>query len=334
MIDETRRAIRWGRSNTLVVSLPRHWTKKLAIEPDSQLRIREAPDSSLLIAPLQLAASTTLREATIRLVDQDELSLATLLENYFVSGYDRLVLESAQRLPEHVRMNLEKIINQLPGYEILETTDRRIVVKDVTTIRAEDIPELVRMTSRATLEAIDAIMTAMSGGPEQTEQTGREIMAQAGRQRGSYLRLQRELRKALTMPPVGLRLAPAHIFDTVYYVLQLASIHENTLGIADALTRRQPPPDQSRLAIAAMTKVRDHLKEAISAFLQRNQEIAQRVLAELPLLRQWKRQTETIVDTMPDSVITQIILDRMEEVLSYNRGIAKAALLLKTSGVA
>jgi len=331
MIDETRRAIRWGKSNTLVVSLPRHWTKKLAIEPDTQLRLREAPDSSLLIAPLQMEARPTLRETTIRLVEQDELSLATLLENYFVDGHDRLVLESAQRLPDRVRTILARIINQLPGYEILEATDRKIVVKDVTTVRAEDIPELVKMTSRATLESIDTIISAMNAGPDQAEQAGREIMAEAGRQQGSYLRLQRELRKALTMPPAGLRLAPAHIFDTAYYVLQLASIHENVLRIADALTRRQPPLDQSRIAVAAMSKARDHLKEAISAFLQRNQEIAQRVLAETPLLRQWKRQTETIVDAMPDSVITQIILDRMEEVLSYNRGIAKAALLLKTS---
>jgi phosphate uptake regulator len=331
MIDETRKAIRWGRSNTLVISLPRHWAKKLGIEPDTQLRVREAPDGSLLIAPLQMGGSPALREATIRLVEQDELTLATLLENYFVDGHDRLVLESAQRLPERVRNILGRIISQLPGYEILEATDRKIVVKDVTSIRAEDIPELVKMTSRATLESIDTLITAMSTGPDQVEQAARELVAQAKRQQGSYLRLQRELRKALGMPPAGLRLAPAHIFDTVYYVLQLASIHENIQHIADALTRRQPPPNQSKIAVAAMTKGRDNLKGAISAFLQRNQEIAQRVLAEIPLLRQWKRQTETIVDVMPDSVITQIILDRMEEVLSYSRGIAKTALLLKTS---
>ena len=331
MIDEMRKAIRWGRSNTLVVSLPRHWTKKLAIEPDTQLRVREASDSSLLIAPLQMAGSPPVREATIRLVDQDELTLTTLLENYFVDGHDRLVLESAQRLPERVRNILARIISQLPGYEILEATDRKIVVKDVTSIRAEDIPELVKMTSRATLEAIDTLITAMNAGPDEVEQAARELVAQAKRQQGSYLRLQRELRKALSMPLAGLRLAPSHIFDTAYYVLQLASVHENILHIADALTRRQPPPNQSRIALAAMTKGRDNLKGAISGFLQRNQEIAQRVLAETPLLRQWKRQTETIVDVMPDSVITQIILDRMEEVLSYSRGIAKAALLMKIS---
>jgi phosphate uptake regulator len=331
MIDETRKAIRWGRSNTLVVSLPRHWTKKLAIKPDTQLSIREAPDSSLLIAPLQVAGSQPLRESTIRLVEHDELTLTTLLENYFVDGHDRLVLESTQRLPERVRNILTRIISQLPGYEILEATDRRIVVKDVTTIRAEDILELVRMSSRATLESIDALIAAMSTGSDQTEEAARETIAQARRQQGTYLRVQRELRKALSMPPPGFQLAPAHIFDTAYCVLQLASIHENIQHIADALTRRQPPPSQSKIALAAMTKMRDHLKGAISAFLQRNQEMAQRVLAETPLLRQWKRQTETIVDVMPDATITQIILDRMEEVLSYNRGIAKAALLLKTS---
>jgi phosphate uptake regulator len=330
MIDETRKAIKWGRSKTLVVSLPRRWTKKFAIQPDSQLRIQETPDGSLKITPLDLTEPIPLREITLRLLEQDELTLSTILENYFVGGYDQVILESSRRFTDPVRNLIIKITHQLPGYEIIDTTDRSIKIKGITSIRGEDILEFVKMSSRIPLELLTKIIKALKAGPDETEIIANEIISDAWRERGNYLRVQRELRKALVKTPPGLNLTSDKIVDTVYYVLQLGNIHENILHIAEALTRRQPLKEQDKIAVAALTKVRDNLKGAISAFLQRNQEMVHKVLGEIPLLRQWKRQTETIVDVMPDSVITQIILDRMEEMLSYSSGIAKTALLLKS----
>jgi phosphate uptake regulator len=151
MIDETRKAIQWGRSKTLVVSLPRRWIKKYAIEPDSQLRIQEGAEGSLQITPLQISEIPSEKIATIRLLEQDETTLTTILETYYIVGYDQLTIESSRRLNERVRKILNKIVNQLPGYEILETTDLRIVIKGVSAIRGHDIMEFVKMSSRTTI---------------------------------------------------------------------------------------------------------------------------------------------------------------------------------------
>ncbi|MFX0170179.1 MAG: hypothetical protein ACFE89_12630 [Candidatus Hodarchaeota archaeon] len=330
MIDETRKAIRWGRSKTLVVSLPRRWITKHAIEPDSQLHIQEGPEGALRITPLQISGAPSDKTATLRLLDQDELTLTTILETHYVVGYDQLAIESSRRINELVKKTLSNIVNNLPGYEILESTDRRVVIKCVTALLGHDIMEFVKMSSRITMEMIDRLISGLRAGQDETERVANEIILDSWRQRGNYLRAQRVLRKALITRPTGLTLEPADIFDTAYFALQLSSIHENIQHIAEALTRRQPPSDQNKLAVAALSKVYGNLKKAVAAFLQRNREMARQVLGEIPLLRQWKRQTETIVDVMKDSVITQIILDRMEEMLSYNGGIAKTALLLKT----
>ncbi len=177
---------------------------------------------------------------------------------------------------------------------------------------------------------ITTLISGLRAGPDETERIANELISESWRQRGNNLQAQRALRKAMTIRPMGLKLEIAEIFDTAYFVLQLSNIHENINHIAEALTRRQPPDEQNKLAVAALTKVHNNHKKAISAFLQRNQVMVRQVLGEIPLLRQWKRQTETIVDVMKDSVITQIILDRMEEMLAYNSSIAKTALLLKT----
>ncbi len=330
MIDETRKAIQWGKSKTLVVSLPRRWIKKYGIEPDSQLYIQEGPEGSLQIKPLQITGTPSERVATIRLLEQDELTLTTIIETYYIVGYDQLTIESSHRLNERVRKILNKIVNQLPGYEILESTDRQIVIKGVSVIRGQDIMEFVKMSSRTTIEMIEKLILGLEAGPDETERVAVEIIEDSWRQRGNYLRAQRALRKAMSVRPQGLKLETADIFDTAYFVLQLNNIHENIQHVAEALTRRQPPSEQNKLAVAALSKVCENFKKAISAFLQRNHETVRQVLGEIPLLRQWKRQTETIVDVMKDSVITQIILDRMEEMLAYNSGIAKTALLLKT----
>ncbi len=332
MIDETRKATQWGKSKTLVVSLPRRWIKKYGIEPDSQLHLQEDSEGSLRITPLQIAETPFERIATVRLLEQDELTLTTILETYYIVGYDQLTIESSRRLNESVRKIVTKIVNQLPGFEILESTDRQIVIKgvSVSVIRGQDILEFIKMSGRAAIESINTLITGLREGPDETERVANELITEGWRQRGNYLRSQRELRKAMSIRPPGFTLEMADIFDTSYFILQLSSVHENVQYIAEALTRRQPPEDQNKLAVAALTKVHDNLKKAISAFLQRNQEMVRQVLGEIPLLRQWKRQTETIVDVMRDSVITQIILDRMEEMLAYNSAIAKAALLLKT----
>ncbi len=330
MIDETRKATQWGKSKTLVVSLPRRWIKKYGIEPDSQLHLQEDSEGSLRITPLQIAETPFERIATVRLLEQDELTLTTILETYYIVGYDQLTIESSRRLNESVRKIVTKIVNQLPGFEILESTDRQIVIKGVSVIRGQDILEFIKMSGRAAIESINTLITGLREGPDETERVANELITEGWRQRGNYLRSQRELRKAMSIRPPGFTLEMADIFDTSYFILQLSSVHENVQYIAEALTRRQPPEDQNKLAVAALTKVHDNLKKAISAFLQRNQEMVRQVLGEIPLLRQWKRQTETIVDVMRDSVITQIILDRMEEMLAYNSAIAKAALLLKT----
>ena len=330
MIDETRKATKWGRSKTLVVSLPRRWITKYAIEPDSQLRIQEGAEGSLRITPLRISATPLYKTATIRLLEQDESTLTTILETHYVVGYDQVAIESSRRINEPVRKILTRIVNHLPGYEIIESTERRIVIKCVSALRGQDIMEFVKMSSRITLEMIARLIAGLSAGQDETERVANEIIQDNWRQRGNYLCAQRVLRKALSTPLPGLTLEPPDIFDTAYFVLQLGSIHENIQHIAEALTRRQPPSDQNKLAVAALSKVHDNLKKAIAAFLQRNRETVREVLGEIPLLRQWKRQTETIVDVMKDSVITQIILDRMEEMLAYNSGIAKTALLLKT----
>ncbi|MFX1576464.1 MAG: hypothetical protein ACFFCF_04775 [Promethearchaeota archaeon] len=330
MIDETRKATQWGRSKTLVVSLPRRWIKKYGIKPESQLHIQEEPEGSLRITPLQIKETPSEKVATIRLLEQDELTLRTILETYYTVGYDQLTIESSRRLNESVRKIVTNIVNQLPGFEILESTNRQIVIKGVSVIRGQDIMEFVKMSGGATIEGIMTLIMGLEAGPDETERVANELITEGWRQRGNYRRAQRALRKAMIIRPAGFKLEMANIFDTSYFILQLSSIHENIQHIAEALTRRQPVEDQNKLAVAALKKVHDNLKKAISAFLQRNQEMVRQVLGEIPLLRQWKRQTETIVDVMDDSVITQIILDRMEEMLSYNSGIAKTALLLRT----
>lgn len=328
-MDVVRKAIRWGRSKTIVVSLPRKWTIKQGIKEGMSLSLREVPEG-LLVSPLHLLETPALREASVRLVEQDEETLSTLLENYYVDGYDRLILESARSFSEPVSNLLIKIVNQLPGYEIIETTDRRVVIKAVTRILGDDILEFVRISSRTTLELIDKIIKGLKSGPDETARIASNIIDEAWRQRGNYLRVQRELRKALSIPPPGLKLEIEDIFDSAYYVVQLSNIYENIYSIAEALNRRQPPPDQVVFAEAALSKVYDNLKRAISAFLQRNKEAVYQVLGEIPRIQLWKRQTETIVDVMKDSVIVQIILEACGAILAYNMGIAKTALLLKT----
>ena len=51
-ISETRKLVKWGSSKTLIMSLPRSWTKKHSLTEQNEVQVYENPDGSLLILPL------------------------------------------------------------------------------------------------------------------------------------------------------------------------------------------------------------------------------------------------------------------------------------------
>ncbi|MHA2407837.1 MAG: AbrB/MazE/SpoVT family DNA-binding domain-containing protein, partial [Candidatus Ranarchaeia archaeon] len=49
---ESRKLVKWGSSNTLIVSLPRRWIKKNNLTEKDEIEIRETSDGALMVTAL------------------------------------------------------------------------------------------------------------------------------------------------------------------------------------------------------------------------------------------------------------------------------------------
>ncbi|MHA2060478.1 MAG: AbrB/MazE/SpoVT family DNA-binding domain-containing protein [Candidatus Ranarchaeia archaeon] len=49
---ESRKLVKWGSSNTLIVSLPRRWIKQNNLTEKDEIEIRETCDGTLMVTPL------------------------------------------------------------------------------------------------------------------------------------------------------------------------------------------------------------------------------------------------------------------------------------------
>ena len=65
-VTETRKLVKWGSSKTLIMSLPRIWTKKYNLTEENEVQVLENPDGSLLILPMEFGVKKEPIEAEIK----------------------------------------------------------------------------------------------------------------------------------------------------------------------------------------------------------------------------------------------------------------------------
>ncbi|HII88162.1 TPA: AbrB/MazE/SpoVT family DNA-binding domain-containing protein, partial [Candidatus Woesearchaeota archaeon] len=107
---------------TLMLSMPREWTKKHRLKKGDEVEILEK-DNNLLVAAEKVART----EAT----ELDITNLSSLinfgLSALYVKGVDELTLTSQN--PELIQKLPQKPLNQFIGFEIIEQSKNRLVTK-------------------------------------------------------------------------------------------------------------------------------------------------------------------------------------------------------------
>ncbi len=121
-----------------MLSLPRKWTKKIGLKKGDEVEIQEK-DQSLVIAP-----STTVWEAERYAIDISKLHplINFGLSALFIRGIDELEITSTE--PAYIEKLQEKPISQFIGYEIIEQSKNRCLVKDLSGSQTVDYHSLFR----------------------------------------------------------------------------------------------------------------------------------------------------------------------------------------------
>ena len=137
---ETRKLVKWGSSKTLIMSLPRSWTKKHSLTEENEVQVWENPDGSLLILPLEFTRKSDQLEAIIMSEDYPEMqTLSFVIQTKFLDGNDIIRITSKTPFTETRYHEISAVVTQLIGFEIINQTPNEIEIKDIMALKSEGI---------------------------------------------------------------------------------------------------------------------------------------------------------------------------------------------------
>jgi len=116
-------------SNTLTVSLPREWVKKMRLKPGDVVSIAETPDGALHILPETKPSSFSMA-CTLDIENfRDANLLSRLIIGAYLQGFEGIKIISGEGIPEEFQEKISATVDTLPGVEIVEQTYRRILMQ-------------------------------------------------------------------------------------------------------------------------------------------------------------------------------------------------------------
>ncbi len=293
MIREYRRKVQLVGGSTLVVSLPKEWTRSARIEPGDILSIKILPDGSLLIAPLEKSEIIKSEYIVEVYSDSDPTMVLRKVIAGYLAGYlsIRLVKKDldAQGIVSRI---IEAIHRSVLGLEAVEEDSSSVLLQNIADTRFARISSSLRRLSRITLGMHQDVLTCLESGGDAllcNSIKGRDDIADK-----IYLLIIRKLVELTTNPGEALRqkitvpeaffvaLAAKNIERLADYAVSIVKIieHDNVnikkeiLNLyreaynimRNALKVLIESTESEELALCEATRKADTLKKAIKNF--------------------------------------------------------------------
>ncbi len=328
MEKHTRKLIKWGSSETLIMSLPRRWVKENSLTEKDEVQVIYNPDNSLLVIPPLNPTKSEKINVEIQVKDETELNAVRyeLMTRYF-DGADTITLLTKKKFSPEFAAQIRKMIGTLLGLEILRSESSKIEITDIMNIQETNVENLVKLISDYTLEFS---LSTISNFRAKDFEKLRETLSTRELVKRYYNRIHRELRKSLINPStlIKMNFNTQDVLDFAFYITSVNEVTENLeLQINSAL--EMGLPDETKRVIDFLEEICSLLKSAIDAFLFKNTKEAIRVLEKHLEIQKRKREIENDEDRVASksgSYALQVILDSSEKISDASRNISLSAL--------
>ncbi len=348
-VAESRKLVKWGSSETLIMSLPRNWVKKFGLTKDSEVTIIENQDGSLLVSPLTLGNEKPKFESTITfdMADLDDDDLIELeITTKYLDGNDIINIEKkgdkykTEKFPTRFTLKVQEVVQNLLGLEITTFLSTKIKIVDIMSVQEANIDVLVKIISDTTIDFFQSLIELLHKQDITSQVDSFSISKKQVRK--YYLRILRELRKGLLVPSSlsKMGLTAQGCVDLAFFITDVSETAEKldfvltTLGnhcesCKDVSTREGNDALIIDKLASFMGLVSDIFKKAVDAFLFSVKKDTFVVIKTVPKLEDQKRQFENEMDAHPNSheyVHFQIILDVMSKILDHCNSISLTSL--------
>ncbi len=340
---EVRKVMRLGMSS-LVVSVPKEWADKYALDSESRLVLIPQSDGSIALYPQTISRE---KPRTIALKTRPD-DPPGLLERQMVAAYltdfDEIHIQSEGVISSEQRERLRNYLRLLTGYQIMESSSSHLLILNVASVSEMDVE---RALYRAHTISISMLKDALKALQNRDANMARTVIGLEEDVYQFYYLVNKQLRRAILDPNIMSRINITAI-DALNYSMVLHAIHnaaEASKAIANAvltLGDHDCPKDILKLTLRNGQFATRLFEDAMKAFLTRNDKLANEVMTQggtCPPMRQqaerlMERHLVTICEDMlpnltPESCALfgprQVALIVLEQVFQSNSAIATAA---------
>lgn len=326
MAGSTRKLIKWGSSNTLIISLPRKWIKQNNLTEEQIVKIQVNPDGTLTIIPQDLNFNKANLETEVKVKDPDDLENIRLrILTKYLDGWDIIKIQTTgAEFSSNIRKNIAKIIEPLYGLEILGVNSKTVLIKNVMSL-SETI-SLIKMISDLTID-LGRIALGHINNNGDKDNFGESEFEHI---RKYYHRIIREQRRTL-LHPASLGKESITLQDTQdfsFYITDLFKIAENMKYIIDTSKKHGVPNDEFGIGKFLEITV-GIITDSIDSFLSKETKKAVEIIKKIKKEKPRKREIENscdAADNQPALLTFQVALDMAEKIMDYSEGICLSAL--------
>lgn len=337
---ESRKLVKWGSSETLIMSLPRSWVKKFQLNKDSEVSIIENQDGSLSVSPLNLSSEKPKQETQI-LFDVNEFDDMDLIEleitTKYLDGGDVIVVEKKEgkgpdKFPTKFTLKVQEVVQSLLGLEITSLLSTKIKIQDIMNIHETNVDVLVKIIADTTVDFFQNLHDIIQSNDYASHIDS--LLISKKQVRKYFLRILRELRKGLLIPASLSRmgLSAQDTVDMAFYITDLAEVADNLEIALNAMKSQQSVELDPKIISDTndfISEVFKIFKSAVDSFLFKVKKDAISVIKSVPTLEDKKRAIENVIDSYSDKaqyVSYEILLDILSKILDHSRSIALSAL--------
>jgi len=322
--SEVRKLVRWGSSNTLVVSIPRSWVRKYNLTEDDEIRIMELPDGRLVLAPVKISLESEQKIVVSLNTLSDAESLRRIIKMNYLRGYDVIRLTAEHPILDSVRQTVINTVDSLVGFEITESGTKYIEVRDVLSLKEANLSLLVKIISQRTYELLSHLLMLLKGNTLD-ELLLKKIMDMHNLIFSYCLRIHRQVRKAIKYPLLLQRMGIEYseALNFTFFARDIENISNVALASAMAIKKYGVEQANPRL-ISFAEQINTIVQSITRIFLFKKTKSVEDVLKRAEQLYSEKRDIENMLDKMSferTTISLQICLDNYEKIIGYGKNI-------------
>lgn len=295
------------------VYLPKDWCSKAKIKGGSQVNVQELKDGSLIIFSGKEAYKRKLN-GTLNIENCEPHMAHVMLVAGYIVGLDQMNLVSTKEISLESREHIENIVRTMIGIEVVDETDKSILIKDVS--EGSSIKPIIQRLLNTTGYILSSVVRILGNGDPKEAQA--IINRDDDVDRYNWL-VQRMVHLIIENPALAkeLNILPIEGLHYSHITLYIERIADHALGIAEQILNKGTTNE--RLSKFA-ENINNLYSSLVNVFISKNLSKAFEILDQRKSLKKELRDLEM---EFPEN---KVIIIHLERIIDYCSDISENAI--------